>query len=258
MEILNTTVLITGANRGIGRAVAEAFAAEGAHLVLAVRKPEKDLEDQLRARGAPSVRSMGVDLSSRASVSGFLEAISEMPVDILFNNAGLLTGGLLEEQPWPEIEAMLEVNVNAVIRITRAVLPGMLQRRRGKIVNNASVSALMHFPCASTYAASKAAVWAFTECLQAELKGTGVSALCLLTPGVKTRMYDQIRPLYEKNLDIPDGGALPAQEYAERVLEAIRRDEELLLPGGSTGLALAIARFLPPVFRRLAASRLRR
>ncbi len=152
---------------------------------------------------------------------------------------------------------MFQVNLNALVHLTRAVIPGMIARGRGKIVNNSSVSAFMHFPCASTYAASKAAVTAFTNCLDVELEGTGVSALCLITPGVKTRMFDEIDTKYSKNFDIPKD-SISADDYALRVRRAIESDQKILLPGGSTGAGLWIARYMNPLFKSVARSRFRR
>ena len=180
-----------------------------------------------------------------------------MPVDILINNAGQLTGGLLEEQPLDDIYSMFQVNVLAVVHLTRGLIPGMVKRGRGKIVNNASVSAVMHFPCATTYAASKAAVLALTECLQIELKGTGVSALGLITPGIQTRMFNEIEVKYGANFDVPKDSISP-EEYALQVCNAIESDQEMLEPRGATGIGLAIARYAPKLFRWEASRRFRR
>ena len=99
------------------------------------------------------------------------------------NNAGLMTGGLLEEQDIDDIYAMFQVNLAAVVHLTKLVLPGMLERGRGTIVNNASISGYAWFPGATTYAAAKTGVVAFSESLRRELRGTGVNVLHLVTPG---------------------------------------------------------------------------
>ncbi len=183
MDITGKFVLITGGNRGIGLAFAEACAHEKAHVILAVRQNEPKLITHLKKLGAPTVQILECDLSSFKGVEELalkMNAI-EIEIDILFNNAGQLTGGLIESQAIDDIYKMLQVNVNALIHLSRAIIPAMIKRGSGKIINHASVSAVMHFPCASTYAASKAAVWAFTDCIEQELKGTGVSTLCLFT-----------------------------------------------------------------------------
>jgi uncharacterized protein len=180
-------------------------------------------------------------------VQKLVDQARPLEIDLLFNNAGLLTGGLLESQPLPDILKMLQVNVNALIHLTHGLLPGMLERKRGKIINHSSVSGVMHLPCASTYAASKAAVLAFTNSLRGELKDTGVTTLVLITPGVKTRMFDQIEPLYGKNIEVPNVSISP-ERYAEMIREAIVEDLPILSPSGSTGLVLGLARHLPQVF----------
>lgn len=257
MEIAGRQVLITGANRGIGRGLAKMAAESQAHLHLAVRQADEDFKQELLKAGAPSVRFWVSDLASRQGTEALLQALSEQEIDILINNAGQLTGGLIEEQPLDEIYSMFQVNLLSLVQLTRGLLPGMVKRGRGKIVNNASVSAIMHFPCASTYAASKAAVLAFTDCIRAELKGTGVETLCLLTPGIKTRMFDEIEVKYGKNFETPKDSISPSQ-YAQIVKDAILNDLEYLEPGGVTGIGLKMARHTPSLFNWIAQKRFRR
>lgn len=247
MQIAQQNILITGANRGIGLALAKMCAREGAHLHLVLRKLEPELSTELSKSGALGVRQWQADLSQLESIAKLVSELQEVPIDILVNNAGLLTGGLLEEQPLDEILAMFQVNLIALVQLTRGLLPAMIKRRSGKIVNNSSISALMHFPCASTYGASKAAVLAFTNSLELELTGTGVSTLCLVTPGIRTRMYEDISTKYGKNLEIPDEAISPA-EYAERVKAAILSDQTHLYPKGLSAIGLGISKYLPGLF----------
>ena len=247
MEISNKYILITGANRGIGKAFAEACAQEKAHLILAIRKNEPVLVTDLKKQGALSVEVIESDLATRQGVENLVEKLLNKKIDILFNNAGLLTGGLLEDQNLDDIYKMLQVNINALMHLTHAILPRMLKQKSGKIINHASVAAVMHFPCASTYAASKAAVWAFTDCVQQELKGTGVSTLCLFTPGIKTRMFDQITDLYGKNLEIPKDHISP-EVYAKKITSAIKNESVYLEPTGKTALGLTAAKYFRGVF----------
>lgn len=238
-------------------AVAEMAASCGANLFIASRSLDQTTKSKLKVCGAASVHFLKADLSSREGTEALARKLQEIEVHILFNNAGLLTGGLLEEQALDEIYDMFQVNLNALVHLSRAVIPAMIKRGRGKIINNSSVSAFMHFPCASTYAASKAAVVAFTNCLEAELTGTGVSTLCLVTPGIKTRMFDEIETKYAKNFAVPKDSISPA-EYAARVRRAIETDQRYLLPEGATNLGLWIARYLNPVFRSAIKSKFKR
>jgi short-subunit dehydrogenase len=247
MEISNRQILVTGASRGIGKAFAKMCAGDKAHLHLVLRANDPALVQELEAAGAKAVTVWEADLGTRAGVDKLVQSLKDTPIDILFNNAGMLTGGLFEQQPLDDIYSMFQVNVNALVHLTHGLLPGMLERKRGKIINNSSVSAYMHFPCASTYAASKAAVVAFTDCIRLELKDTGVTTLLLITPGIKTRMFDEIDTLYSKNFEIPQDSISPAQ-YAQMIREAILNDMSVLEPGGLTGVGLKLAKFTKPLF----------
>lgn len=248
MIINSKKFVITGGNRGIGLGVAEMAASSGSHVYIAARSWDTDMEKNLKDRGAASVHFLKCDLSTREGVEKLAQILKEIEVDILFNNAGLLTGGLIESQNLDEIYSMFQVNLNALVHLTRALVPGMVRRGHGKIINNSSVSAFMHFPCASTYAASKAAVVAFTDCIEAELNGTGVSTLCLITPGIKTRMFDEIEKKYAKNFEVPQD-SISTEEYAQKIKKAIEADDKYLFPNGTTSIGLWIARYLNPVFR---------
>lgn len=247
MEIKNKFVLITGANRGIGKAFAEVCAKEQSHLILAIRKSDTKLKKDLMDLGAASVEIIEVDLVSADEVKALTQKIQTKKIDLLFNNAGLLTGGLIEEQETEDIDRMFRVNVNALVHLSKAVIPQMVKQKSGKIVNHSSVSAVMHFPCASTYAASKAAVWAFTDCIQQELKGTGVSTLCLFTPGIKTRMFDKIDVLYSKNMKVPQD-SIPPEEYAKKILNAVKKDWNYLEPEGLTKTVFNLAKHFSSLF----------
>lgn len=247
MEIKHRHVVITGAGRGIGKAFAKMCAEDKAHLHLVMRSADADLIESFKKAGAKSVQVYEADLGTRQGVESLLVKLQDVPVEILFNNAGMLTGGVLEEQPLDDIYKMFQVNINALVHITHALLPGMLARKRGKIINNSSVSAYMNFPAASTYAASKAAVAAFTNSLKLELKDTGVSTLLLITPGIKTRMFDEIEKLYAKNFTVPKDGMAPAK-YAQMIRDAILHDLDVLEPSGLTGVGLKVAKFVRPLF----------
>lgn len=143
MKITDQNFLITGANRGIGLGVARMAAIEGARLHLVSRQPMDNLESFLIKSGAKEIKFYTADLSTREGIDKLIQQLAEVKIDILFNNAGLLTGGLIEEQPLDDIYSMFQVNVNALVHLTRALIPGMVQRKKGKIINNASVSAFL-------------------------------------------------------------------------------------------------------------------
>ncbi len=249
MKIQGAKVLVTGGNRGIGLAMARAFREAGADVWVGVRD----------AKAMTEFPAIALDMGSRDAIERAALELQAMEFDILVNNAGLLTGGLLEDQSVEEIYAMLQVNLLGVIQLTHALLPGMVKRGRGKIVNNSSVSGVMNFPLASTYSASKSGVYAFTQCLAQELRGTGVSTLVMVTPGVKTRMFDAIPKKYGAKLDLKlIEGAISAEEWAREVVHAVEDDREVLEPKGFSGLGVFLARHTPGVFNRLVATKYRR
>ncbi|WP_413577288.1 SDR family NAD(P)-dependent oxidoreductase [Bdellovibrio sp. HCB290] len=247
MEITGRHILITGANRGVGRAFAKMCAENKAHLHLVVRSEDSNLVDELKSEGAKSVTVWIADLSKRESVNSLLVQLQGTQIDILFNNAGQLIGGLLESQPIDEICEMIQVNVSSLIQLTHGLLPGMLERKRGKVINVSSITAFMDLPANSTYAASKAAVAAFTQSLRVELKGTGVTTLLLVPPGIKTRMYDKVMTAFGSVIELPDKSLSPSQ-YVKMVREAILHDLEVLKPSGMAGIVLKAAKFAKPVF----------
>ena len=241
MKLDGATALVTGANRGIGRAIAEALAREPLGLLLAGARDPGGMEPLAApAGGAREVRAVAVDLASRESIERSCTGLPE--IDLLINNAGQMTGGLLEDQDLDDVYAMFQVNLVGVTQLTRAVLPGMLARGRGKIVNNASISGYAYFPAASTYAASKAGVVAFSESLRRELKGTGVDVLQLVTPGVQTEMMDATLEAYGRHMDTSAWDLQPAEEWAAKVVKAIRSDDAVLGPGGRLALAKLASR----------------
>lgn len=246
-------VMITGASRGIGWSLAKTCAARGAHIVLVSRTAPQDAEKTLKDLGAAGVQFFSADLSLKGSIQELISKIDAEvgEIDVLVNNAGQLTGGLLEEQKFADIEKMLAVNVNALIQLTHHFAPKMLLRKSGVIVNNASVSGKMFFPCASTYAASKAAVVAFSESLRQEVAQEGVTVLTLITPGVKTEMFDEISNLYGDHLDLDFLDSIPAEEWSEEIVKAIEAEKTILWPKGSSKFGVKLAHHFPNFFSGL-------
>lgn len=252
MEIKGKKVLITGANRGIGLGLSKELNRRGAHVYLGMRNPDNF---NLHSEGfdfPEKATPLYIDMGSFESIEKFIKENSDHDFDILINNAGLLTGGLAEDQPTKDVYSMFQVNLLGVVHLTQGLLPKMIKRGSGKVVNNASVSGVMHLPCASTYAAAKTGVIAFTNSLTLELKGTGVSTLTLVTPGIKTRMYDQITDLYGGHMDLSQLSSISPEEYASKVCRAIEGDNLFYRPSGKVGIALRIAQHAPWLFRKVA------
>ena len=245
MDLTGRTALVTGANRGIGRALTEALAARPLARVLAgVRDPAAFAPLAPTAGASPEVRPVRLDLSSRESLEAGVDALGPdlEDLDVLVNNAGQFVGGLLEEQDTARVYAMLQVNLAAVIHLTQRVLPGMLARGRGTIVNNASIVGYAHMPAVTTYSASKAGVVAFSEALRREVDGTGVQVLHVVTPGVDTAMLEATDEQYGRYADTSNWSRVEPAAWAAKIVGAIEAGDRILGPGGRTALAKLASR----------------
>ncbi|MBV8634442.1 MAG: SDR family oxidoreductase [Burkholderiaceae bacterium] len=178
------TVLITGASKGIGRAFAEKFAKEGFQLMLVARQQSalEALAADLKSRFGVRADVLPLDLTAPDAMDKLMQALHAraITIDIAINNAGVLECGRFSDIAPDKHSRMIALNVDAPTRLASALLPGMLQRRRGHILNVASIAAFEPVPSIAVYAATKAYVLSFTEALSEELRGTGVSvsALC--------------------------------------------------------------------------------
>jgi short-subunit dehydrogenase len=179
---------------------------------------------------------VAIDQSIIASPEVFSNA------DVLVNNAGALAVGLLEELEEEDVYNSLQVNLTGLIHLTKAVLPGMLERDTGTIVNNASFSGYVYFPLASVYAASKAGVVAFSESLRRELEPTGVNVMHLVTPGVDTGMLDATEEAYEGHFDSSGWDKIEPDEWAKKMVAGIESDAGIIQPSGKTRLAILASR----------------
>jgi len=180
--------VVTGASSGIGEAVARALAARGYALTLVARRA--DLLDELRASLPTPVRIFARDLSDSDHAAAFLPEAEAAngPVDVLVNNAGVQYLGAFAELDPADGERLLRLNVFTPLRLTRAVLPGMLSRGRGAIVDIASLAAIAPTPYMGYYNASKAALAAASESLRAEVGGSGVHVVTVYPGPVDTPM----------------------------------------------------------------------
>ena len=183
-------VLVAGGTGGLGRAVSLAFLEEGAKVVVPYRK-EEEFSELKKAVGSKASALEGgiVDVTDEGAVSGLVsEVVSRHGrVDALVNTVGGYAGGVkLWEMETKVFDTMLALNLRSGYRLSRAVLPAMLEARRGSIVNVAAKAAVDHGAGAGAYAASKAAAVAMIDCLAADLKGTGVRANSVLPSIIDT------------------------------------------------------------------------
>ena len=247
--------MITGASSGIGAAFADRLAADGRDLVLVARDT-----DRLQA-AAHRYRDLGVavevlpadlaDAGERARVTRRLADPDVAPVDLLVNNAGLSLGAAFLDNEPAELTRQLQVNVASVLELTRAALPGMVDRGTGAVVNVASVAGFLAGR-GSTYAADKAWVITFTEGVAASLQGTGVRAMVLCPGYVRTEFHERAGI---------DAGArrgplwLEASQVVDEALADLDRGRVVSVPSRQYKAIVGLAGALPRgVLRRITAS----
>ncbi len=192
----NQIALITGATSGIGAAVARLFAQAGAKLILVARRQERleQLADEL-GKDASSTHLLSLDVRDRHAA---LSAISSLPapwssIDILVNNAGLSRGlDKLHEGSFQDWEEMIDTNIKGLLYLTRLIVPGMVKRDRGHVVNLGSTAGHQTYPNGNVYCATKAAVRVISEGLKQDLLGTPVR-VSSVDPGLVETEFSQVR-----------------------------------------------------------------
>jgi NADP-dependent 3-hydroxy acid dehydrogenase YdfG len=243
MKLKDRVIFITGASSGIGAACARAFAAEGAILVLAARRLDrlKELAGELERSFDSRCHIDELDVRDRGRVEAFVNSIPPefRAIDILVNNAGLARGfdpiqsGSLDD--WDE---MIDTNVKGLLYVTRAVLPGMIERGVGHIINIGSIAGRQVYPKGAVYCASKFAVHALTQGLLMDLVDTPVR-VSTVDPGLTKTEFARVRFRndYEKAKSVYKGlTPLSAEDIAEAVLFCATRPvhvniaEMLVLP----------------------------
>lgn len=254
-ELRGMNAILTGASRGLGVLIARTLAKEGVNLALAARSAEalEKVRGDTAATGVKVV-SIPTDVGDRAQLEALVSR-AEMelgPVDILVNNAGIEATYAYEEYPPDEITRLLEVNLTAPMLLVRMLLPGMLERGRGHIVNVASLAGKGGFPCQAPYAASKSALVMFTHTLRAELEDSpvGCSVVC---PGfvADEGMYaDMVRDTGVKASRVL--GESKPQAVADAVIKAIHRDaSELIVNPTPMRPVLVMAQLFPDTTARI-------
>jgi hypothetical protein len=237
--------LITGASSGIGAAFARRLAAEGYGLILVARREERlaSLAAELGRQHGVAVQPLAADLTDPGGVAEVEKCVaSREPIDLLINSAGFGARGDFVEADFPRQLEMIELHVLASVRLARAVLPGMLDRDRGGIINVASLAAFIPLPGDATYSATKAYLVSFSQALHEELRGTGVrvQALC---PGFTQTEFHSVEQLPESDLArIPAMLWSPADEVVAASLRALARDSVVCVPGWKNRVIVALAR----------------
>jgi len=232
MELRNKRVLITGASRGIGADAARRFAEAGATVALAARSagPIEALADELGGRAYP------VDLADAAQVAGFIGRVeADGALDVLVNNAGVEDIGLLTDTDEAAIDQLLALNVATPFKLAGQVLPGMIERGAGHIVQISSLAALSPIPAMVVYTASKAALTHGTGSLELELRGTGVNLTTVHLGIIETDMGENVNSAevlteYFARLNkMGSPGPIDPDEVARSIVDAVAKDRRYVI-----------------------------
>ncbi len=186
-SIAGKRALVTGASSGLGADFARELGRRGAHLIIVARRMEQleALAAEVRSACGVEVDTIGMDLGLPSAAQALFDRIAGMgrTIDVLINNAGLGLYGQSVQIPWPKEQAMLQIDIVTLAGLTKLFLPQMLERRFGYILNLSSIAAYQPTPWYASYSAAKAFVLYYSEALNHELRGSGVSVTAL-SPGV--------------------------------------------------------------------------
>jgi len=245
MQWQGTTTVITGASRGIGRAVALAAAAKGARVGL-IARDKADLEavlDETGGRGAIAVADVAAPEAIAAAIYALETTLG--PVDVLVANAGIGAYGAFADTTADEIERIVRVNVLGTAHAIRAVVPGMIERRRGHIVTIGSIAGRLGSPFEAIYSATKFAGVGLTESLVVELEPFGIG-VSLVNPGPVATHFGEARGHpYDRARPKP----VPAAQVATAVIKAVEGNRREQYVPGTFRPAVSIRHLLPPLFR---------
>jgi short-subunit dehydrogenase len=241
------TALITGASSGIGKELARIFAENHYRLILVARDRTRleAVASELHQKHLVPTRVEVCDLSDRAaleSLIGRFQAESTV-IDVLVNNAGFGVEGAFLDTEWPREREMLDVNVTALVRLTKAFLPQMVNRRSGRILQVASTAAFQPGPYLSLYFATKSLVLAFSEGISAELRGTGVTVTALCPGPTHTgfeRRLGTNSGLFSSGIPVSNSAAVAAYAYA-----SLMRGKRVAIHGWSNRILAAISAVTP-------------
>jgi short-subunit dehydrogenase len=244
---MNThTVLITGASSGIGLELARLYAAQGHRLVLIARRQDvlHSLAEELRQKHQIQVTVLVADLADREAPRQIVQVLTAqgVDVDVLVNNAGFgLNGWHVQLDEQKQLD-MVQVNITALVHLTRLLLPGMVARRRGGVLNVASTAAFQAGPGMAVYYASKAFVLSYTEALHEELKHSGLHISCLC-PGPTETEFVEVAGM--QGVGMFKFGAQTAQAVAQCGVRGLAANQAIAVSGLKNQVLAGLGKFIP-------------
>jgi len=257
MNLDNCSALITGASAGIGREFARQLANRARTLVLVARREQRlnELRDELRNRNAQlQVHARVVDLSDKSQINDLVRWLEQNKIDIdfLINNAGLGDYGSIATSDIERDDRIVQVNIAALTLLTRQLLPRMIERKTGAILNVSSSAGFLPIPGMGVYAASKAYVNSFSEALRAELHNTGVCVTALCPGPVHTEFGDAAKRPGGQPETGPEFIYVSVQQPPREALTAVEAGKPLVIPGFFMKLGMFLVRITPLPILRLA------
>lgn len=242
---MTQTALITGASSGIGYELAKCCAADGIDLILVARNQKRLEEVALELQQSYSIRVDVVagDLSQPTAAAAIVDKLGpDRVVDILINNAGFGTSGKFASLPLQGEVDMIEVNVTSLVRLTHLLLPGMISRKSGKIMNVASTAGFQPGPLMANYYASKAYVLSFSEGLAEEVRKDGVTVTALCPGATETPFFDRAKM---DKVRLRNGAVMRADVAARIGYRAMRKGKVIVITGLMNRIMAFSVRFTP-------------
>ena len=238
------TVLITGASSGIGREFSKLFAEKGYRLVITARR-EKNLEEFKKMYPEHNVEVIPCDLGSEAGAEYLYNEVKKrsIKVDILINNAGFGLFGEFYETDIEKEKKMIDLNVKALVELSKYFLQEMLERNSGRILNVASIAAFQPGPYISVYYASKAFVLSFSEALRNEVRNTGV-CISVLCPGPVETEFEKSSELTKSKL-FSKLKPITAEKVAYAGYRGLMKNRAVIIPGFFNRAAITAGTFVP-------------
>ncbi len=251
MRLSGTNVLLTGGSKGLGPLIAGALAKRGAKLALAARSQDEldAVRDSLAARGATAI-AVACDVTKAADRERLVKRVEKDlgPIDVLVNGAGMQTILALTDQTEADVRTQIDLNLVALMLLTHRVLPGMLERKRGHVVNLASIAGMTIVPYETIYAATKHAVKGFSFGLYAELRGTGVG-VSIVSPGTVDDVGMYANQLAKKSIG---GSGTTVDKVAAAVVKAIEEERPEVVSMGFLGRIADVGLAVSPRFSQAA------